>query len=67
MFGIGIGELILIGVLVLVFVGPKDLPRILGTIGKTLRELKDAAQTVKETVIQELDDDGKKNDPPRAP
>ena len=66
MFGIGFGELIIIAVLVLIFVGPKDLPRILGTIGKTLRELKDAAQTVKETVLQELDKHGK-DDPPRSP
>ena len=56
----------MIAILVLVFVGPKDLPRILAVVGKTLRQLKDGAETVKETVIQEFNDHGK-DDPPRAP
>ena len=44
MFGLGQWELIAIFVLVLVIFGPKNLPRIGQSLGKGIREFKDAAQ-----------------------
>lgn len=41
-FGIGLPELILIFVVILIVVGPDKLPEVAGTIGRTVRKLKEA-------------------------
>jgi Tat protein translocase TatB subunit len=43
MFNIGFSELIVIGVIALIFIGPKQLPEIARTIGKFINELKRAS------------------------
>ena len=75
MFGLGIGELLIIGVLGMIFIGPKKLPEIAKTLGKTFREFKSAKndfmdhvngaedyldETVKKTVFVESENDDKK-------
>ncbi len=40
MFGIGWLELLLITIVTLIFVGPKELPFVLGKLGRTLRHIK---------------------------
>lgn len=42
MFNFSFGELLLIGILALVFIGPKDLPYVARILGRTLNELKNA-------------------------
>lgn len=58
MFGIGIGEIVLIVVAVLIFVRPRDLPRFLRKLGmfyrKTIEQLNAAKMIVKE-MENELD------------
>lgn len=44
MFNIGLGEMILIAVVALIFIGPKQLPDIAHSIGKMLNELKRAGE-----------------------
>ncbi|MCX7675060.1 MAG: Sec-independent protein translocase protein TatB [Bdellovibrionaceae bacterium] len=40
MFGIGFWELVAIGVIALIFVGPQDLPKLARNLGRLLNELK---------------------------
>ena len=44
MFGIGFSEMILIGVIALIFIGPQQLPGLARTIGRALNELKRASE-----------------------
>jgi Tat protein translocase TatB subunit len=55
MFGIGLPELILITVVALIFIGPKQLPGVLRSVGKGLVEFKRATNEVRNTVQTEMD------------
>lgn len=44
MFGLGIGELIVIGFILVLFFGPKKLPQLGKGIGEAIREFKNAGQ-----------------------
>lgn len=46
---IGTSELILIGIVALIFLGPRKLPQIARTIGKTLAEFRSATNEFKST------------------
>lgn len=62
MFGLGFGELILIFVIALIFIGPKKLPELAKGLGQGLKEFQKAAkgftdqvqETVKEVKPTEL-------------
>ena len=49
-FGLGIGELALFAVVLIVFVGPKHLPKLMKTVGSTLRTVRGATEELKRTV-----------------
>lgn len=50
MFDIGFGEMLILGAIALVVIGPKDLPKIARTLGRTLNDFKRAFQSAaKET------------------
>ena len=55
MFGIGVPELIIISVVALIFIGPKNLPGVLKSIGKGIVQLKRATNEVRDTVQYEMD------------
>ena len=55
MFGLGFGEILVIALIALVFVGPKRLPEAGRKIGEFYRQLRDAADTVKSTVTQDFE------------
>lgn len=62
MFGLGMGEIFLILVFALIFIGPKKLPELAHNLGKSLREFQKAkddlmAQVHTETHNETLDDD----------
>ncbi len=42
MFGLGAGEIIVVGIIALVFVGPKKLPELGRSMGRYFREFKNA-------------------------
>jgi sec-independent protein translocase protein TatA len=46
MFGLGAGEILLIGVIALLFVGPKKIPELAKGFGKAIREFQDAKDEV---------------------
>ena len=54
MFGMSFTELLVIGVLAMVLLGPDRLPEAAKTIGKTLRDLKKATDGLKDQVQREL-------------
>jgi len=55
MFGIGFGEMMIIGVVLLIAVGPRQLPALMKTIGKGLRDVRRAAEDLRRsTGIDEL-------------
>ena len=55
MFGLGGGEVFLVVLLAVLFIGPKDLPRVATQLGKYYRKLKETAQELKTTVEREID------------
>ena len=55
MFGIGLPELIIIGVIALIVVGPKKLPDLAKALGKGMAEFKKATHEIKESL--DLDED----------
>lgn len=54
-FGIGFGEVLLILVIALIIWGPKRLPEIARTMGRTVRTLKKATHDLTSQVTRELD------------
>ena len=58
MFNIGITEMLIIGVIALLILGPKGLPDFAKTIGKVLREFKKTSNDFKRTISQEIEDAG---------
>lgn len=53
MFGIGITEIIIILVVALLVVGPKKLPELAKTLGKTMAEFRKTADDIKESIYQD--------------
>jgi Tat protein translocase TatB subunit len=52
---LGTSELILIGIIALIFLGPRKLPSIAKTIGKTLADLRNTTNEFKSTWEREVD------------
>lgn len=50
MFGIGATELIVILLIALIVLGPKEIPKVARTIGKGMRELQRAKDELKESI-----------------
>lgn len=44
MFGLGMGELIVVGVIALIFIGPKKLPELAKGLGQGIKEFQKAAK-----------------------
>jgi Tat protein translocase TatB subunit len=54
MFGIGMPELLVILGLALILIGPKKLPQLAKSLGKTMGELRKATDDLKETISEEI-------------
>ena len=54
-FGIGFGEVILILLVALIIWGPKRLPEIARTLGRTMRALRKATYDLTSAVTKEID------------
>ncbi len=64
---LGMQELILIGVIALIIFGPRKLPQIARTIGKTMAEFRKATNEFKSTWEKEVDFEGLEADEPASP
>ncbi len=56
MFNMGITEMLIIGAIALVVVGPKKLPDIARALGRGLKEFKKATNQFKNTIKEEMDE-----------
>lgn len=54
MFGMSMTEMIIIAVFALLVLGPKELPNVAKTVGKTLRDFRRAGDDLKETFEREI-------------
>jgi sec-independent protein translocase protein TatB len=50
MFNLGLSEMILIAIIALIFIGPKQLPEIARTVGRMLNELKRATDDLTSSI-----------------
>ncbi len=50
MFGLGMGELAIVAVVLIVVVGPKHLPKLMSNMGRVLRGLRRATEDLKSTI-----------------
>lgn len=69
MFGLGMSEIIFLGILALIVIGPKELPELARTIGRFMNELKRSTNVLGEELKQQAridlyEQQPKKNDPP---
>lgn len=55
MFGLGGGELVLVILLAIILIGPKDIPKVASQVGRIFAQFKGAANDLKTTVERELD------------
>lgn len=56
MFGLGMGEIILVLIIALVFIGPKKLPEVARGLGKGLRDFQNAAKGFQDQITKEVDE-----------
>ena len=47
-FGMGFGEMVLIGIVLLVVVGPRELPKLLRSVGQGIRKLRGLSQDLRQ-------------------
>lgn len=52
MFGLGVGEIVVILVVALIFIGPKKLPGLARGLGKGLREFQNATKGISDAVSE---------------
>ena len=57
MFGLGFGEVTVILLVALIFLGPKRLPDVGKKLGEFYRQFRETADTVKETIAGEFEED----------
>ena len=66
MFGIGTSEILIILIIALLVLGPKEIPKIARTIGRGLRELERAKDDLKETIEFEANRDDEEDEKKKA-
>ena len=66
MFGLGGGELMLVLIVAVLLIGPRDLPRVATQIGRWYRRFRQAAEELKDTVEREIDLSEQPKIPPKT-
>ena len=62
MFGIGTSEILIILVIALLVLGPKEIPKIARTLGRGMRELERAKNELKSSIEFEIDEEDSKQE-----
>ncbi|HLE26046.1 MAG TPA: Sec-independent protein translocase protein TatB [Thermodesulfobacteriota bacterium] len=57
MFGIGTSEILIILLIALIILGPKEIPKIARTLGRTMREFQRVTDELKHTIDSEIEVD----------
>jgi sec-independent protein translocase protein TatB len=57
MFNLGFSELLLLGLIALIFIGPNQLPEVARTVGRLLNEWKRATSDFQSTITTHLTDE----------
>lgn len=57
MFGIGTSELLLILLIALIVLGPKEIPKVARTLGRAMREFQRAKDELRRTIDMEIEYD----------
>jgi Tat protein translocase TatB subunit len=57
MFNLGFSELVLLGIIALIFIGPQQLPELARSIGRLLNELKRATNDFQDTITNPIKDE----------
>lgn len=66
MFGLGMSEIIFLGVLALIVIGPKELPQLARTLGRFINELKRSTNVLGDELKQQARVDFDLNSKPRT-
>jgi len=67
MFGLGGGELVVVIILAILLIGPRDIPKAANQIGRWVRQFKFAANDFKETLQKEIEiDEDHPSDPKKS-
>lgn len=61
MFGLGAGEILIIAVFALIFIGPKKLPELARNLGKGIREFQRAKDELTAELNSQVNDDAEHN------
>jgi len=56
MFGIGTSEILIILLIALLVLGPKEIPKVARTIGRTMRDLQRAKDELRQTIDSEFEE-----------
>ncbi len=59
MFGIGTGEILVILLIALLILGPKEIPKLARTLGRGMREIERTKDELKQSINFEEDDKGR--------
>ena len=65
MFGISGEHILILGIVLLIF-GPRRLPELGNTLGKAIRNFKDAVSGVEEAKFRRIDEQNQQNQAPKA-
>lgn len=57
MFGIGTSEILIILLIALLVLGPKEIPRVARTLARGMRELQRAKDELRQTLDKEIDEE----------
>ncbi|MEX0798733.1 MAG: twin-arginine translocase TatA/TatE family subunit [Bacteriovoracaceae bacterium] len=68
MFGLGVGEIVIILFIALIFIGPKKLPELAKGLGKGMREFQNAAKGLQDHIKNPIEETKQEilNDSPSA-
>jgi sec-independent protein translocase protein TatB len=67
MFGIGTSELLIILLIALLVLGPKEIPKIARTLGRGMRELQRAKDELRQTINTEIQEEEETIRPSKSP
>lgn len=66
MFGIGTSELLVILLIALIVLGPKEIPKVARTLGRAMREFQRVTDELRHTIDMEIENDERASTKPQG-